>query len=150
MNGSANHPEDRLETFRQTLRASWSDNQNSLPTARVYHRRQVGKLFFFDTLMVDPLTGESFLVELVTCHDSGRCRDGFETYLEDGVALKDLRPGDVLETLAAGMQRKVPVANGDMVTVPLVCIPMKISNHMCTFGLKRKSLRPSDFAMDAS
>ena len=27
---------------------------------------------------------ESFLVELVTCHDSGRCRDGFETYLEDG------------------------------------------------------------------
>ena len=27
---------------------------------------------------------ESFLVELVTCHDSGRCRDGFETYLEEG------------------------------------------------------------------
>ena len=27
---------------------------------------------------------ESFLVELVTCHDSGRCRDGFETNLEEG------------------------------------------------------------------
>lgn len=113
MNGSVS-PEDRLQSFRRSLQATWRDDADgadgaSKPMARMYHRRQVGKLFFFDTLMVDPMSKESFLVELVCCNDSGRCRDGFESHIED-VALKDLRPGDVLELLAAEVAAERPRA----------------------------------------
>lgn len=112
MNGSVAVLEDRLQSFRGALQETWSSDAAdgaSKPMARMYHRRQVGKLFFFDTLMVDPMSKESFLVELVCCNDSGRCRDGFESHIEDG-ALKDLRPGDVLELLAAQVAAERPRA----------------------------------------
>lgn len=110
MNGSV-LPEGRLQSFCQSLQAAWRDDDGlAKPMARMYHRRQVGKLFFFDTLMVDPMSKESFLVELVCCNDSGCCRDGFESHIEDGVTLKDLRPGDVLELLAAQVAPEPPRA----------------------------------------
>ncbi|CAK9067581.1 unnamed protein product [Durusdinium trenchii] len=82
--------------------------------ARIFHRRQVGQLFFFDALMVDPSSQESFLVELVTCHDRDRSRDGFQTQLmsekDAEMALKDLHVGDVVELLTFHARPELPRA----------------------------------------
>ncbi len=69
--------------------------------------------------------------------------------LIETVAPWALRPTRLTRPMKSSSDQ-VAVANGDMAKRPLVFIPMKISNHMCTFGLNRKSLRPWDFAMDAS
>ena len=83
------------------------------PRARVFHRRSFGHLNFYDTLMVDPDSKRSFLVEFVIrFSDDTEICDASEASSKAALGYvtsqRDIRIGDVVEILSGQMDEKLP------------------------------------------
>ncbi|CAJ1401187.1 unnamed protein product [Effrenium voratum] len=91
------------EVFRERLADALAAGDFELH-CRIYHHRSFGRLHFFDTLAVDPISRESFIVELL-------CRAAeSETVTEVvGGQLSDLRLGDVVVVYDAAVDLRSPL-----------------------------------------